>query len=223
MYATYSVTINSNPYLFIDVKFDHEPRDTGKMPQFSLTLPNRFGQMTLNPDFNPGSVVNIFRQGELVFVGVVEPRTFRLSKDASTVTLAGSNRWYKKLSNTICDSYDFKESLTDYGVTINPYEFKVFRHLHPSATIDDVTLERPALFGFTKDNVARHVIGTKFLYGIEFLDNSHLLKSSISSNTSYLQCYRDSQVGRSAYDPNYYETTPRLQTTHNGKLTVYFN
>jgi len=195
-----------------DLQFSTPPKNPKDIPVASFKIPNRVTSSgSVYSGLSSGSSVLIYDdQGTLVFDGVVDSRKFLLGERDSTVKITAVNRQYKKLSNFICDSYDFLESNDDYGVTINPWEYKILRSTDPSHPVENLTLIGPPVFGFNQADVAKAIIGEKLLFSHDFTSNEYLLPVTTATETSYLNTARNPAIDGGA------QTTPRLQLMPNG-------
>lgn len=157
------------------------------IPDAEITLPNQGGR---NAQWVAGRRVRIYRNGELEFDGIIQPRKLMKSSSASSkAQIHAIHRAYLRLQRFYCNSYDYAESgATIFGTTVNPWKYRVFRDVTQSVTS---TGEFPAVDGVRPDQVFECLIGTRFIWQEFFEDTSALLETTTLGNTATLNVYRD--------------------------------
>lgn len=102
---------------------------------------------------NIGKDVKIYRNGEVVFLGTVEPKSYRKGQGGNTVKVGGKHKGYVNLQKKTCEGYR-----NEYGY-VNPWQWG--RKLADGSEVD----------GINPADVFRNIIGVKFTWQ-EFLDNA---------------------------------------------------
>lgn len=176
------------PYVSVDYPKEHV--DIKKRPIATIRVVNENNEWTNTLD--PGATIEILRNGDLDFRGIVEPATSVKSVGGlATLTVKAKAEAWVRLEGKLCDDYDFDED--DSGLAdaiVNPWEWRILRnHRAPVTAVG----QRPAITGWRPDQVAQMLIGTRCLHQNFFIDSQFFLPSSIGTATSHLNIWRDGQ------------------------------
>lgn len=177
----YEVTIGGVSVNPIDFNFSKPTRQINNIPTAEITIDNQLGRY--NNTIALGQDVEITRNDVLMFKGIVTNVSNELNQNSEELKLKVMNKWYRKLLNSLCDAYDFQETVTDYGVTIDPWTFNVFSP--KDEVLDGIAEfggEPPAVDGFRPDQIAEHIAGLKLLVMHGFETRDALLPSSMASD-----------------------------------------
>lgn len=186
------------------VVVDKVARGTYDKPGLEIDKPPRFSIDVVNPagvemfKLASGKQVEIRRNGQMEFPGIVETPAGMEGDGATMVTAEGIHRGYHKLRQAQCTSYDFDEdgnpATTRDAVTLNPWETFILRK--EDGALDIYGNPQP-IDGVNLDDYVRHLLGTRFVYQHRFEDNSHLLASQANARGSsgFLTVYRDGKTG----------------------------
>lgn len=189
------------------VVVDKVARGTYDKAGLEVDKPPRFGIDVVNPagvemfKLASGKEVQIRRNGQLEFVGIVETPSGSEGDGATMVTAEGIHKGYHKLRQAQCTSYDFDEdgnpATTRDAVTFNPWETFILRK--DDGTLDEYGNPQP-IDGVVVDDYIRHLLGSRFVYQHRFEDNSNLLASQASARgtSGFLTVYRDGKTGDKA-------------------------
>ena len=178
-----------------EVAYDEFPVRLDEIARFDLKVPDKAGVHAYR--LFPGNEVLVRRAGAKAFPGIVETmEPSRGGGKATTVSVRGVHKGQHFLRRTLCTSYDFDEdgdpSTTRDGVTVAPWAPFTLRD--PGGTLDIYGLA-PPVDGVPVDSMVKMILGSRFVYQIDFRDNGHFLASDVYAAGNSLQVYRDGATG----------------------------
>jgi hypothetical protein len=159
VFNTYSITYEDPKIALTDA------------PKFEIETDNVTGRR-LNR-YGAGKHILIYRDGQVVFNGIVEPSSFEKSSSGSTMKISGVLEGYKLLQDRVCDYY--RASNNSYAPVVNPWQFGRLTNTTSNALID----------GLRPDEIMKCVIGTKFIWQEWFDNHDYLLVTSINPLVVY--------------------------------------
>lgn len=177
-------------------KYDEPSVVFNEFPRARFTISDPSG-VILNSVLTNGKEIEIRRgvngsTGERRFLGIIEDVEGLEDENGGHPTVHCVHKGYKMLQQHLCDTYDYDEdgdaSTTRDGVTVNPWNYFIFRKAGGDL---DVRGDVLPIDGVTFDDVVKCLIGTKFVHQVDFVDNRYLLASQIYLSTNKVQVYRD--------------------------------
>lgn len=157
-------------------EYDEASLSFNDPPRFKLLVSNPSGIM--GHILDNGKEVEIRRNGDLVFTGIVETVKPEDGSNGSRLEVRGVHKAYKLIQQHLCDAYDFDEDdnprTTRDAITINPWRYFILRK--PGGALDEAGDELP-IDGVTFDEVYECLLGTRFVHQIDFRDLQYLLPS----------------------------------------------
>lgn len=150
------------------VTWDQPSLSFDTIPTFDVETDNFHGRNYTA--FEIGKDVTIYRNGEKVFYGVVEPRTFEKGGGGNTLKIKGKHKGYNALKNAMCEIYRSPEN----GTVINPWQWG-----RKNATGGEID-------GINPSDIIKNLAGTLFTYQ-EFIDNRQaFVDKDASGNLGFL-------------------------------------
>jgi hypothetical protein len=148
-------------------------------PKISLTDPPKFEVETDNVTgrrlnrYGSGKKILVYRDGQVVFNGVIEPHSFEKSSSGSTMKIGGISEGYKLLQDRVCDYY--RASNNSYAPVVNPWQFGRLTNSTSNALVD----------GLRPDEIMKCVLGTKCIWQEWFDNHDYLLTTTIQPLVVY--------------------------------------
>ena len=181
-----------------EVSWEEPKASLTDVPQFEILTDNITGRRMNS--YNVNEEVIIYRHGEVVFKGLVEPREFNRASSGSVMKVGGPHYGYAKLQQRVCDYY--RADNNSYAPVVNPWQFGRL-----------TTTANALVDGLRPDEIMQCLIGVKFIWQ-EWFDSHDFLKFSTTSAQlavidGVLCLPKSNNTGS---DPDDYATSGKIQS-----------